>query len=334
MRHRLRRLAYYLRVGHHWLLRRELRVAYLPEYVSVEVTNLCNFKCSFCPQSSPSHFAAVGRSFMTAERADQLLGKLRQAGVRSTLLHWTLDGEPFMNRQFHELCEVACRWGFSDIAFATNGSLCTPRRLLELPRAAHYVLGIDFCADVDHFERVRGPRGSWAHVRRNVLAALADDRLAHIRIRLKDISSFDVSDRREQRVRFRRLQRLFPASHRLSFATKTFHNATGFLTTRAGHGRRYHRCPYPWATLNIASNGEVVACSRDLQHKTVLGNLLAQPLDEIWNGLPMQALRRDLRDRRPELQRACAGCDMPYDDSKITLRNFLNSARGRLQLLA
>jgi radical SAM protein with 4Fe4S-binding SPASM domain len=330
--HRLRRFEYYLWVTHSWLLWRHVRLSYLPEYVSIEVTNVCNFKCAFCPQSNPTHLSTVGRSFLTVERAELLLSRIREAGVQSRLLHWTLDGEPFMNRQFHKLCEVACRWGFSEMDFATNGALCTPRRLQELPPGAHYRLGIDYCADPEYFEQVRGTPGSWERIRRNLLEVLEDDRLKYICICLRDISPFSVTDPKERRIFFKQLKRLFPKSDRLSFAAKTFHNATGFLGAPGHRGKRYYLCPYPWATLNVASNGDVVACSRDLDRKTILGNLLAQSLEEIWNGLPMQALRRNLRDRKPQLSAACAGCDLPYDGSKYTMRNLFNTARGRLQL--
>ena len=330
---RLRRLAYYLWVANSWLLWRHLRLSYLPEYVSIEVTNLCNFKCAFCPQSSPTHLPTVGGSFLTVKKADLLLSKIREAGVQTRLLHWTLDGEPFMNRQFHRICEVACRWGFTEMDFASNGALCTSRRLQELPVGARYTLVIDYCADPEYFERVRGTRGSWSRIQRNILEVLEDAQLDRIHFRLKDISPFSITNSKELRKCSKQLQRLFPRSKRLVFATKTFHNATGFLGAPEHRHKRYYLCPYPWATLNIASNGDVVACSRDLQRKTVLGNLLAQPLEEIWNGVPMRALRRNLRDRQPELSAACAGCDMPYDSSKYTVRNLLNTARGRLQLL-
>ena len=82
-------------------------------------------------------------------------------------------------------------------------------RLLELPSTARYTLGIDYCADPEYFERVRGTAGSWARVRKNVLATLAHEELRHIRIRLKDISSFSVVDPNERRRRFKQLQRLF-----------------------------------------------------------------------------------------------------------------------------
>jgi len=328
----LPRFVYYLRATHGWLSR-DLRVGYLPEYISIELTNVCNFKCVFCPQSSPTHLRAVGRSFLTLERAELLLSRIREAGVQSRLIHLTLDGEPFMNRQFHKICEIALRWGFTEMDFATNGVLCGVNRLQELPYTARYRLGIDYCADREYFERVRGTPGSWERIRRNLLEALENDELNHIRFCLKDISSFSITDPKERQIRSVHLKELFPKNPRLSFATKTFHNATGLVKGRGLRSKRYYVCPYPWAILNIASNGDVVACSRDLQRKTVLGNLLSQPLEEIWNGLPMQALRRNLRDRKPELSVACAGCDMPYDGSKYTVRNLLSAARGRLQLL-
>ena len=298
------------------------------------MTNVCNFKCAFCPQSGPDHLEKLGRSYLRPETADLLLGKIRAAGVDTTLIHWTLDGEPFMNRDFHKVCAVACRHGFTDMFLATNGDLASPRRLRQFPREASYTLKIDYCADRSYFERVRGTRGSWQRIRDNIQSLVSDDEHQNVHVLFTDISSYEVRDRIELRDRFEALKAMFPSSERLSFATKTFHNATGFLGgPKEGRGRAYYRCPYPWATLQVASNGEVVACSRDLEHKTVLGNLFVQSLPEIWNGEPMQLLRRNLRDRQPERSAACANCDMPYDGSKYTIRNLINAAKGRLQLL-
>jgi radical SAM protein with 4Fe4S-binding SPASM domain len=335
MRIALNRMSYYARVAYNCWVKGRTEVPYLPEYVSLELTNVCNFKCAFCPQSNPNHLAALGRSYLKPDQAELLLGKIRAAGITTRLLHWTLDGEPFMNREFHKVCAVACRHGFDDMFFATNGTLASPRRMSQFPAEARYTLKIDYCADPVYFESVRGTPRSWQRIRDNIIALITDDRFSNVRVLFTDISPFGFQDRAELATRFQALKALFPKSNRVSFATKTFHNATGYLGTpgprRAG---RYVRCPYPWATLHVASNGDVVACSRDLEHKTVLGNLLRQPLPEIWNGEPMQALRRNLRDRHPERSAACANCDLPYDGSKYTVRNLINTAAGRLQLFA
>jgi radical SAM protein with 4Fe4S-binding SPASM domain len=131
------------------------------------------------------------------------------------------------------------------------------------------------------------------------------------------------------------MRRLFPTNGRIKFLSKTFHNATGYLGP-GGSGEQsagYNLCPYPWSSLTIASNGEVVACCRDLEHKTVLGNVFEASLSDIWNDKAFQKLRQNLLNRTPEKSAACADCDMPYDESKFSAKNIISSLLNRLQLL-
>jgi radical SAM protein with 4Fe4S-binding SPASM domain len=82
--------------------------------------------------------------------------------------------------------------------------------------------------------------------------------------------------------------------------------------------------------MYIAHNGDVVACCRDLEHQTVLGNLFEQELMDVWNGEKYQALRSDLAHGHPEKQAACDGCDMPYDVAKFSAKNFAKTAIHRM----
>jgi radical SAM protein with 4Fe4S-binding SPASM domain len=324
------------RAFYHWRLRRSTRLPYQPIEISLELTNRCNFKCAFCPQSDPAHFARVPPTSINPEQANEILRKLRAGGIRGTVIHWTLDGEPFMNKRFHEVLAAAGAWGFHTHHLATNGYFMSPERLRQLPSQGHrYVLTPDFCSDEAYFEEHRGTPGSWKVVLENIRGCLADAALAHLHFEVTDISSYRIRDPDELRRRFEALRALFPRSDRISFHQRTFHNATGHLPIaedKLGRGE-YHLCPYPWFSFTIASNGDVVACCRDLEHKTVLGNLLEQELDAVWNGERYQALRRDLLGRQPERQAACRNCDMPYDAAKFSLGNLTKTALHRLLLL-
>ncbi|HET9234578.1 MAG TPA: radical SAM protein, partial [Candidatus Eisenbacteria bacterium] len=90
----VRKLAAYARILYHWRFRRSTKLSYLPEDLSIELTNTCNFKCAFCPQSDPDHFQHVTRTALSPAQADVLFGKIRAGGVRTDVIHWTLDGEP------------------------------------------------------------------------------------------------------------------------------------------------------------------------------------------------------------------------------------------------
>src|SRR5262245_15670405 len=188
----IRKVAAYARILYHWRVRHSDVLDYLPEDLSIELTNTCNFKCAFCPQSDPAHFQHVSRTALTPAQADLLLGKIRAAGVRTNVIHWTLDGEPFVNSQLASICEVALKHGFNVFIFATNGYFLSHDRLAELPTAhgAEYTLCVDFCADKEYFETYRGTKTSWERVRDNIRSALESESLPHIVFRVTDISSF------------------------------------------------------------------------------------------------------------------------------------------------
>jgi radical SAM protein with 4Fe4S-binding SPASM domain len=83
----------------------------------------------------------------------------------------------------------------------------------------------------------------------------------------------------------------------------------------------------------IASNGDVVACCRDLQHKTVLGNLFEQELVDIWNSEEYQNLRTALVEKDPDRMSACQGRDLPYDADKFRVAHLAKTAVNRLGIL-
>jgi radical SAM protein with 4Fe4S-binding SPASM domain len=349
---KLRRLLHTARVGYHWKIRRSPIVPYLPYGVSIEVTNRCNFKCVFCPQSLPDHFDKIASTTLTPDRADTLLGRIRESGISTTIIHWTLDGEPFMNKEFAEIIQRAVDHGFDAHHFSSNAMLMTPERLLELPKQGQaYYIAPDFCADAGLFEAHRGTPGSWETVRANLVAVLESANLAHVHLVVHDVSPYAVRDPAELERHFADLRALLPESDRLQLRRRIFHNAAGlspsalegagsrapdspvpFATDQPGEGSKYHVCPYPWYSMSIASNGDVVACCRDLEHQSVMGNLFEQSLAEIWNGKAFQSLRRDLASQRPDRQSACAGCDMPWDESKFSAGNLIATARNRLLL--
>jgi radical SAM protein with 4Fe4S-binding SPASM domain len=332
-----RKLLKWGQIAYHWQFSKSLSPPYLPEDISIEATNVCNFKCSFCPQSQQEHHVLVPRSYLVREQAEEIMRKLREGGVTTRTLHWTHDGEPFMNKNFHELCAVALSNGFTNMYFSTNGSLLTTETIDRLPKAeaSRYTLAIDYCADQHYFERVRGVDGSWKRILDNIRTSLNNPSHEHIFFVISDISSYDIGEQRKLTENFRALRSLFDkSSGKITFAQKTFHNATGLVEKfgRRTSGKRYRLCPYPWTSFAIVSNGDVVACGRDLRRQTILGNILRQSLEEIWRGEPYRQLRGNLAQREPWKSAVCNGCDMPWDDAKFSISNFVKTARRRLQI--
>ena len=86
---------------------RTLKKAYL------EITNVCNLRCSFCPGSRRP------QGFLTLEQFRILAGRLRP---HTQYLYLHLMGEPLLHPQLEQLLETGEELGFR-IMITTNGTL-------------------------------------------------------------------------------------------------------------------------------------------------------------------------------------------------------------------
>ena len=95
---------------------RRLRKAYL------EITNVCNLACDFCPgtQRAPG--------FLSPEGFRTLAGRLRP---HTDYLYLHLMGEPLLHPQLGDLLEEADALGFR-VMLTTNGTLLRQREALLL----------------------------------------------------------------------------------------------------------------------------------------------------------------------------------------------------------
>ena len=87
----------------------------------LEITNVCNLRCAFCPGTQRP------RRFMTPEEFRQLATRLRPYG---TYLMLHVMGEPLLHPQLAELLDIAGELDFR-VCLVTNGTLL-PRQLPTL----------------------------------------------------------------------------------------------------------------------------------------------------------------------------------------------------------
>jgi radical SAM protein with 4Fe4S-binding SPASM domain len=67
-------------------------------------------------------------------------------------------------------------------------------------------------------------------------------------------------------------------------------------------------CPYPFYSLVIKANGDVVACCVDWNKGTAVGNILEEPFSSIWRGDRLREFRRMHLGRRRYENASCANC--------------------------
>ena len=81
-------------------------------------------------------------------------------------------------------------------------------------------------------------------------------------------------------------------------------------------------CEYPWTSLTVMADGNVVPCTQIPNNEIVLGNVKEKSLEEIWNGEEYKNLRQmHISGNFPKNHKCYARCD------QVKLFEYLKKAK-------
>ncbi len=104
--------------------------------VYIEISNLCNLKCNFCPGTKRAHRR------MNADEFTLLLSKLRPY---TDFIYFHLMGEPLCHPQLEEFLNIAHTFGFK-VIITTNGTLLRQTQDILLSAPALHKINISLHA--------------------------------------------------------------------------------------------------------------------------------------------------------------------------------------------
>ena len=288
-----------------------------PCQFGIEATNRCNFKCHFCPQSNNDHKNVRPVGNLSIEDFRSFIKNIKYTNCGNSNISICLDGEPTLNKNFPEFIKISNEEGFFP-RFSSNGMLLT-RELVDKLSPYKYLASVDFSSDSSVFDNIRGYKGSFYSVLKNVKYLVSTATTARqIKIEIVDITHFPNNPGNANSLV--KMKRLFSADDlpsNIAFWSREFHNFCGHLDTRYDRliSRRYKLCPYPWSSFSVTWDGNVVACCRDTAGRTILGNAFETSIRDIWYEEKYVSLRKALVEKRVNEVAACSECDMPYSSS-------------------
>ena len=268
-----------------------LRKAYL------EITNVCNLSCAFCPGTRRA------ARFLTAEEFRLLAGKLRG---HTLYLYFHLMGEPLLHPELASLLAIADELGFR-VMLTTNGTLLPERQALLLASHALHKVNIslqsfeaneggelaDYLRGCTHFAAAAAKagmlcefrlwnRGGWESMNGQIRAALA--------------AAFpEPWDR--SRNGFRLAERIWlEPGDRFDWPDLSLPEL----------GERCF-CYGLRDQVGVLCDGTVVPCCLDREGAIPLGNLFEQELDEIMSTDRARAIYDGFSQRRA-VERLCRTC--------------------------
>ena len=263
----------------------------------IEISNLCNLSCSFCPGTR-----RPGRRMTAAEFAS-LMPKLRPY---TDYLYFHLMGEPLCHPQLSEFLEIAGQHGFR-VILTTNGTLLKRTQQILLASPALHKVNISLHA----FE--------------------ANDYFVPFEEYLEDCLSFGQAAAGEKIIVYRlwnqggadelniqilqQMQRHFPqpwTQERMGtrIAEKTYlEHGDKFdwpdLTAPEGDGPLF--CYGLRDQIGVLCDGTVVPCCLDHEGDIALGNLFREELEDILNTPRAQAIYNGFSNREA-VEPLCRRC--------------------------
>ncbi len=262
-----------------------------PGYIAVEVTNVCNLRCTHCNYRYGLDHYSRERGFMNSET---LLRVFEEARTHNTTILLNYDGEPLMHHNFLSYLELATDMGLNTY-FNTNATLLNHQFTDDLIK--FYKGSIFFSVDgnKEWFERVRVP-GNFDQVIDNISYFLTANEKAGWPI-TTGISFCNLGQSIIDRKTF--IDEWLPKVNLVSLGevNDKFGTMISDMMIKMDVAKR-PVCIVPWQTLGICHNGDVIPCSiyitRANTTGTIFGNIHDSSIEEIWKGEKFMQFRKML----------------------------------------
>ena len=275
----------------------------------LEITNVCNLSCSFCPKTKrPPRFVSV-------EEFSRLLCQV-QPFTDYVYLH--LMGEPLLHPQLDELLSL-CDSHHLKVSLTTNGTLIAKQQALLLSSPAMYRVSIslhsfeanctgqtleDYLADILHFCRAASQQTGIYCVLRlwnkdSALLKAQNQRNVDIfaQVRAFFELDFDPAQALEQKLSVQIYPRVYlETAEKFAWPDPERDDPANSVFC---HGLRDQ--------FGVLVDGTVVPCCLDAEGVINLGNVYAQPLAEILSSPRARALY-DGFSRRVPSEEFCRRC--------------------------
>ncbi len=286
----------------------------VPRYVDVELTNMCNFKCCFCPTGTRSMQRVKG--YMSEEVINALVTNIQKyqiPGVR--FIRW---GEPTLHPRYIEIMQRIKAVGAA-IHINTNGSLLDEEQIARL---------IDMQLDSIKFSFQGADEGTYNEMREggdyhhllDVIKKMAemrgDNPLPYIQISttltgetVTQIDSFkhDIENYCDYyNIGYTQLNHLNVDNMNIDDEEK---KKIKYLQEHEKINHVYNPvCVEAFDKLSINWNGDVTLCCGDYDNFLIVGNILDADLKQIFTGRAANQYREIIAKGQYGKIKCCSTC--------------------------
>ena len=284
----------------------------------IETTDICNFKCVFCPESLPEYRNKPGGfNMMDLPTFTKIADQIEALGYKLKLINYYLLGEPFVNKQLCDFIRLITSRKLSERqTVVSNGSLIKPNRYREICESGlDYIRCSIYGLTAEQYKE---------RTQSSITPDMVKANLAGLKA-FREENGFTkpflyakyLSRSEEENQQF--LTDFGPCcdeavieDYWLNFTGEDDRKFSGkdeaeLLQTKF-YSKKKEVCPYPFYNLIIHSDLKVGVCCVDWNKSIVVGDLHNETIQQVWEGAKLKEIQRlHVQRKRCEIS-ACAKC--------------------------
>ena len=263
-----------------------------PLSIYIEPTNLCNFKCSFCPESFDNYHDISGVQFqLSLDQMDRIRSQILDitSGNGISTINFYMMGEPLVNKFTPEFIKIAKQSKLAKrIILTSNGSLLKGGRANALATNPPDYLRISiYGPNGEHHQKITQSKIKLEDIRDNIFNFRNLEKPYESIVYVKMIDQGEDLNKEFIKM-FEKVADEIEIEPVMNWNDPEEGNLAGIPTEdllKSSHFQnKKNVCPSPFYTLVIHSDLKVSVCCVDWAKKAVVGDLNVDTLADIWGG--------------------------------------------------
>jgi radical SAM protein with 4Fe4S-binding SPASM domain len=317
-----------------------------PLSAHIDISSVCNYRCSFCFQADAKGMKDVGlkRGFMEYGMFKKIVDDFKAFPQKIKKIKIGNHGEPTLNPEIAEMIAYANQSDTADIVEVfTNGSKLEPVLNEKLVDAGLKRINISLEGLTDQrYKDVAGVKQNFQEIIDGVksLYEIKNRKNSELKIYVKiadqahslnaeDNITFVLSE--EEKDYFFKtfgpicdeifVEKVVPQWAETQLEKQNDVNATGMYGQKIGDWKEV--CPFVFMYMHFNCDGTVSPCTLDWPRKVVIGNVNEASVSEIWNGNKLRKLQIAMLAKQRKSIDFCRNCSAPMVCVEENLDSYL-----------
>lgn len=302
-----------------------------PFTIFIEPSNSCNFRCLQCPHGLDDYEEKAGPiGNMSEEVFSKLLNDMIEwkkdfnEKYLLKVIRLYLEGEPLINPRYCEMLRQLKENNIAErIELVTNGSLLSKEICEKLVEYGLDYITISIYSVIEEKNKhITRSDITPTQIRDNIkyLRKIRDEKnKATPFIYVKIIDTYNEEENNTFKQYYEGISDEACIEKPMNwnnpdegdFIGKLYDEDSQKVREDMNNRLKYRKaCPFPFHTLSIKTNGDVLVCCVDWIRGTNVGNIMESSLKDIWNGDKLFQLRKLHIEGQRSQNKSCNGCEL------------------------